>query len=264
MQYIDIHENQIYIRLAVTDSQDLKLLHFSALPLHEEDLVKEAIPEGFPFLSMNLAGFDRPYERHGNKFIVTAPGYRMKYLSHSDERNEFGRLLTFHTKDEETGVTAASFWQFYDDLPVIRTWHTVTNNGHETQTLDYIANFHYEGIEKEGKLSRDEKLKVMIPHNGWQRELNWKAYTFPELGMELVQEPSIQRSSNHLHISNTGNWSAKEYLPMAYLENTEVHTGLFWEIDHNGSWHWEIGRPERPFTWLWAAPMRPTPTGLRT
>ena len=158
MQYIDIHENQIYIRLAVTDSQDLKLLHFSALPLHEEDLVKEAIPEGFPFLSMNLAGFDRPYERHGNKFIVTAPGYRMKYLSHSDERNEFGRLLTF-----------------------------------------------------------------------------------PELGMELVQEPSIQRSSNHLHISNTGNWSAKEYLPMAYLENTEVHTGLFWEIDHNGSWHWEIG-----------------------
>ena len=73
MQYIDIHENQIYIRLAVTDSQDLKLLHFSALPLHEEDLVKEAIPEGFPFLSMNLAGFDRPYERHGNKFIVTAP-----------------------------------------------------------------------------------------------------------------------------------------------------------------------------------------------
>ena len=124
---------------------------------------------------------------------------------------------------------------------MIRTWHTVTNNGHETQTLDYIANFHYEGIEKEGKLSRDEKLKVMIPHNGWQRELNWKAYTFPELGMELVQEPSIQRSSNHLHISNTGNWSAKEYLPMAYLENTEVHTGLFWEIDHNGSWHWEIG-----------------------
>ena len=81
----------------------------------------------------------------------------------------------------------------------------------------------------------------MIPHNGWQRELNWKAYTFPELGMELVQEPSIQRSSNHLHISNTGNWSAKEYLPMAYLENTEVHSGLFWEIDHNGSWHWEIG-----------------------
>lgn len=241
MHFIDLHENQIYIRLAVTDNRDLKLLHFSALPLREEDLVAEAIPEGFPFLSINLSGFDRPYERHGNKYIVTAPGYRMKYLSHSDERNEYGRLITFHTKDEETGVTADSFWQFYDGLPVIRTWHTVTNNGTEAQTLEYIANFHYEGIEKEGSLSRDEKLKIRIPHNGWQRELNWKAYTFPELGMELVQEPSIQRSSNHLHISNTGNWSAKEYLPMAYLENTEVHTGIFWEIDHNGSWHWEIG-----------------------
>lgn len=36
MHFIDLHENQIYIRLAVTDNRDLKLLHFSALPLKEE------------------------------------------------------------------------------------------------------------------------------------------------------------------------------------------------------------------------------------
>ena len=25
------------------------------------------------------------------------------------------------------------------------------------------------------------------------------------------------------------------------MENSEVHTGLFWQIEHNGSWHYEIG-----------------------
>ena len=59
--------------------------------------------------------------------------------------------------------------------------------------------------------------------------------------MDLVQDKAIQRSSNHFHVSNTGNWSAKEYLPMAYLENRETGSSLYWQIEHNGSWHWEIG-----------------------
>ena len=219
----------------------LKLLHFGPEPLHREDIVEEAVPEGFPFIGMNLSGFDRPYERHGNKYIVTAPGYRMKYVEHQDGRNELGRILEIHTKDDETEVHVKSFLQFYDGLSIVRMWHRVENQGKEPQTLEYISNFHYEGIEKEGSLTRDEKLRLWIPHNSWQRELNWKCYTLPQLGMDQVQPADIQRSSSMIRVSNTGNWSAKEYLPMAFLENIETGTGLFWQIEHNGSWHWEIG-----------------------
>lgn len=28
---------------------------------------------------------------------------------------------------------------------------------------------------------------------------------------------------------------------MAYIENQETGSSLFWQIEHNGSWHWEIG-----------------------
>lgn len=241
MKTIDIQENGIYLRFAVIENDILRLLHFSARPWHDGEIVEEAIAEGFPFLGMNLSGFDRPYERHGNKYIVTAPGYRMKYTGHNDDRNDLGRLLTFYLSDDITGVRVSSYLQFYDGLSIIRIWHEVRNEGEETQTLEYISNFHYEGIEKEGSLPRDEKMVLWIPHNSWQRELNWKRYTLPELGMELIQPKDIQRSSSMIRITNTGNWSAKEYLPMAYLENTEVRTGLFWQIEHNGSWHWEIG-----------------------
>lgn len=241
MREIRIEENGIFIQWLIDGEGCLKLLHFSPRPLCREDIVWEAVPQGFPFIGLNVSGLDRPFERHGNKYIVTAPGYRMRYAGHEDTRNHLGRLLKFYTADEETGIQVESFWQFYDGLSLVRIWHQVENRGKDIQTLEYISNFHYEGIEKEGSLPRDEKIRLWIPHNSWQRELNWKCFSLPELGMEQAQPDSQQRSSAAIRISNTGNWSTKEYLPMGILENTQANTELFWQIEHNGSWHWEIG-----------------------
>lgn len=236
-----MNENGIWMKWLIMEDGTLKLMHVSARPFHQEEIVEEAVAEGFPFLGLNIAGIDRPYERHGNKYIVTAPGYRMKYVSHDDGRNALGRVLEIHTEDEETGIHVFSRLQFYDGLPVFRIGNRVENRGKEEQTVEYIANFHYEGIEKEGTLPRDEKMKLWIPYNSWQREMNWKSFRFADLGMEQVQPDAVQRSSNMIRVSNTGNWSTKEYLPLGFLENTQTGTGLFWQIEHNGSWHWEIG-----------------------
>lgn len=241
MKEIRVEENQIHITWRIEDNGDIKLMHFSAEPFCRESVSAESIPERFPFVGMNLSGFDRPYERHGNGYSVTAPGYRMKYLGHEDTKNEQGRLLVFHTVDEKTKVHLFSYMQFYRALSVVRIWHRAENRGDSAQTLEYLSNFYYEGFEKEGSLPRDAKMKLWIPHNSWQRELNWKCYTFAELGLGQVQPDSRQRSSNLVRVSNTGNWSSKEYLPMGFVENTQTNTGIFWQIEHNGSWHWEIG-----------------------
>ncbi len=241
MRKIEIYENGIYMVWQIDEQQCLKLLHFSALPFQEEDIDGECAGKAFRFIELSLAGFDRPFERHGNKYIVTAPGYRMKYVSHKDEVNENGRLLTFTIRDEMTDVYVDAYVQFFDGISIIRCWQVVRNQGKESQTLEYISSFNYTGIEKEGLLPRDDKMKLLIPHHGWQRELNWKEYSFPELGMDQIQPSNIQRSSNLIKISNVGNWSSKEYLPMGYLENTETESSLFWQIENNGSWHWEIG-----------------------
>lgn len=241
MKLLSYHENGIYIVWGVDEKQELRLLHVSSLPFQKEDIKVESMDYGFRFVELQLSGFDRPYERHGNKYIVTAPGYRMKYVSHSESRNENGLQLLFVLRDDLTDVYVDAYVQFYDGLAIVRMWQVIRNEGTETQTVEYISGFNYEGIEKEGLAPRDAKMRVWIPHNSWQRELNWKCYTLPELGMDQVQPERIQRSSGMIRVSNTGNWSAKEYLPMAYLENTCVGTGLFWQIEHNGSWYWEIG-----------------------
>lgn len=238
---IRVDENGIHVVFEVEDDGDFKLLHFSAVEMDRKDIVERCLTPGFSFIEINVDGYDRPYERHGNKYIVTVPGYRMKYVSMDDARNDTGRLLTIVTQDEETGLVVTSTWQFYDGLPIVRMQHTAENKSAETRTVNYISTFNLTGIEKEGLTPQDEKLRILIPRNGWQHELNWKEYSLRDLGMDLVQPKEEQRSSNYLHVSNTGNWSAKEFLPMGYLENTEAGTSLYWQIEQNGSWEWEIG-----------------------
>ena len=236
---LEFYENGIYMNLETAADGTLKLLHFSAAPYDPAVIPKEN-KRGFRLVELQVPGIDRPEERHGTKFVVTAPGYRLKYKNYLDERNEFGRKLTFFTSDAETGLVVRSCFQFYDGIAVVRSWTEVENRGTETQTLEYVSSFALTGLGKGGLQNRDEKLLLSIPHNSWQREIQWKTYTLPELGLCLNQPLHSSRSSKTINITNVGNWSAKEYIPAGFLEDAETGESLLWQIEHNGSWHWEI------------------------
>ena len=167
MKQISIHENGIYMVLEVNSENEIKLLHFSALPFAETSIPIEAEKNGFRLVEINVSGLDRPLERHGTKYIVTAPGYRMKYENHRDYRNELGRKLELVSFDTGTGIRVTSHFQFYKDISVVRSWSEVENAGQETQTLEYVSSFNLNGIEKEGLLDRDDKMALKIPHNSW-------------------------------------------------------------------------------------------------
>lgn len=244
MKRIHINENQINFVLEIDDNNEAKLLHFSALPFDEKDITSRSGTLGFRLVEVNISGLDRPLERHGNKYIVTAPGYRLKFKDFRDTGNQSGRKLEIVTFDEATGLEVVSHFQFYNGISVARTWTTVTNNGNEDVTLEYVSSFALTGIEKEGLLSQDEKMSLKVCHNSWQRELQWQEYTLPQLGVELCQPLKEQHSSKVIGFTNVGNWSAKEYIPMGYLENKETNSSIFWQIEHNGSWHWEISDQE--------------------
>lgn len=240
MRRIEMNENGIYMVLEITHENEIKLLHFSSLSFSEDSIRSPEERHTFRLVELGLSGLDRPEERHGIKYTVTAPGYRMKYVSHKDERNQEGRLLSIVTGDEETGVFVTSYFQFYDGIAMARSWSRVENRGRDPQGLEYISSFNLNGIEKEGILPRDEKMEVWVAHNSWQREAQWKSYTLPGLGLEQSQPEERQRSSKEFGVTNTGNWSSKCYLPMGCIANKETGSMLFWQIEHNGSWHWEI------------------------
>ncbi len=244
---IEIQENGICLVFGITKQNRIKLLHFSSVPLKEEELCfpagadeDELLEEGFLPVQLNFSGYDRPFERHGNKYIVTAPGCSLRFAGMEDERNKNGRLLIIKQQDGESGAYVESFYQFYDKTGVVRVWQQITNRGLEEQTLEYISSFSYSGLGKSCGGQAEEKLSLLLPHNGWQKELNWRRYTLNELGMSGMQNTVLGRSSKTIEAANTGNWSSKEYLPMGCLMNAETGEGLIWQIEHNGSWHVEI------------------------
>lgn len=231
---IEMIENGLHLILEITGEQDVRLLHFGAVPYDERGIHEEQ-KQGFRLMELQLTGEDRE-EYHGRTHRATYPGLRMRYAGHADVRNETGRKLEITLRDPVTSLSAVQHIQFYDGVPTARAWVVLSNEGTEELGVEYVSSFALTGIDKEGARSRDEKMKLFIPHTGWQSELQWRAYRLPELGLSHLTD----RSSKRISCSNTGSWSAAEHIPMAVLENEEAGTTLFWQIEHNGSWHWEI------------------------
>ena len=233
---IRIEENGLEVVIDISSEGDARLLHFSALPF-DENLIKEEADRSW-FRLVEVQCSDAGHEgHHGSKHTGTLPGRRLRYRAHSDERNEVGRKLEVTLEDG--GLVVVSHMQFYDGIAVASAWTEVTNEGQESRGLEYVSSFALAGIEKEGRKSRDKKSRVHICHNSWNQELQWRRYSLPELGLSLANPK--HSTLKRVKAGSTGTWSSSEFLPMGCYENTEAGTTLVWQIEHNGSWHWEIG-----------------------
>jgi len=240
-EWIPVEEDGIYMDFCITRDNQIKLMHFSSKPYKKKMEKEQFIKEGFQLVQVNFSGYDCPYEKHGNKYIATAPGYMLEYVGMEDSTNDIGRKLVITQKDKTTGAKVISYIQFYKGTSTIRMYNEVINEGTAVQTLEYLSSFFYLGIGKEGILSTDDKMFLTYACHGWQKEMNFRTETFPGLGFGQTQPALSHCTSTTFELTNTGNWSTKKYLPMGFISNTEADTGIYWQIEHNGSWHTEIG-----------------------
>jgi len=233
-QRISIEEHGLFMEFDIAVSGDVTLLHFGTKPLQEQIITDKTIA-GYRMLEFQLSGEDRG-EYHGRSHRASYPGLRLKYQSHLDQRNNVGRLLIITLLDEQTGVFVMQHYQMYEGLKTVRCWNVVRNEGTLPIDIEYISSFALTGFGKEGQDDRNNKLELYIAHSGWQSEIQWRNYSLPDLGLVHLAD----RGSKRLAFSNTGSWSSAEVAPMAILEDHENECSLFWQIEHNGSWHWEM------------------------
>lgn len=232
-QLISFSENGIYVALEITENKDVRLLHFSSLPYGRTTLGDAKQQKYFRLVELHVSGENQD-DHHGSKHTGTMPGNRLIYRIHKDYHNHQGRKLEI--EQEGDGFTVTSHLQFFNTIPVVRAWTEVKNESAVPKGLEYVSSFALSGIAKEGLLSWDEKSRLHIPHNTWYGEAQWKDNKLPELGLSRVNSFSMKR----LSYSSSGTWSTSQFLPMGLFENTECGASLFWQIEHLGSWHWEI------------------------
>lgn len=171
---------------------------------------------------------------HDCKRIGTNPGKRLRLLRW--EQDDAAGTLAIVMRDDKTGAQVSCHYVHSQVAPVVRTWTEVKNTGSDSIGVEYLTSFALTGLDLGGLGPRDAKMRLHIPHSTWFGEAQWRAYRLPELGLSHLNEFSMKR----IQIGSTGTWSTAQYAPTAILENTETARSLFWQIENNGQWQWEI------------------------
>lgn len=188
------------------------------------------LTENYP----NTAGSDNSNDQFKPAFhIGTVPGHGFLgkkfgsesesyiYSSHNEYQNKFGKKIEIVLNGKDLEVTL--HYQFFSGINALQTYTEVKNISQSNRLLLYITSFHLSNIEY--------PEKIMSVNNGWCSESD--AHFFSPADLGLVKK-SHGMPSKRIFISNIGTQSTKDYLPVGYID------GMFWQIESNTSWEWEI------------------------
>jgi alpha-galactosidase len=227
---IQLHENKLYLDIDVTDDGDVRLYNLSP--------ASATAPAGgdfFRLIEIQGTGFNQN-DHHGSKHTGTQPGSLFRYVEHTIDHNQYGAKLEL--RQRWRGLFVISHLQFYDDIPVVRSWTELENHSEqEAFPLEHISSFVLTGLYRGKGAARDAGGLFHIPHNTWFGEAQWKTYTAKELGYDAVHPDfSLKRIS----LSSTGSWPCSEHLPMGGFEDSGDHRTFVWQIETSAAWGWEV------------------------
>ncbi len=229
MQTFGFSNDKLHLTFLVDDSKKVGLIDFSTKPF-DSDLPEKYNPSSC-LTEVKLTGSD--INHMGSKMVGTFALDPLLYESHEETVTTEGKLLAVTLKNKHLVVT--QYYQLYSGLNTLRAWCEVKNASDKNAGLEYVSSFVLLGLGRTG-MDAAKNLLLYTPHNMWCEELNWTCQTFFEAGYTPIKQQTTKR----LGYSSTGAWSTKEYLPMGAVADRETKRTLLWQIEHNGSWHWEI------------------------
>ena len=239
MKTHSLKANGLHLVFAFADDAPVKLLNFSfakgAKPDPESKLTKWS-----RLVEVQASGRDWD-DHHGNKYTGTNPAGELRYKSHCESKTPLGAKLEI--VQEGGGLRVTSHLQVIGKLSALRSWTEVVNTGKEPVLLEYVSTAALPGASLGGNSTWDRKMRLHLADNTWYGECQWRSDSLANFGLSMTGfDPNLYPgfSLNRISISNQGSWSTLGHLPLGALENTETGETLFWQIEHNGSWHWEV------------------------
>jgi len=205
---------------------------------------KSALPAGFPAKTLGAAmssgvetavqcsGENSPDQ--GMKQGMGQPGERLVFVNRQEEPDSNGRRLVLTHSDPALKIRVESFYQAFDGVPVVRRWTRVTNESAANVGIDFLSSAMLHSLADAQNF--DGELIVHLALNSWMSEGQWHSYRPSELGFVENERTSWSQAS----AGSIGSWSTEKYLPMAMVENKRLGLTWFWQIEHNGSWYWEV------------------------
>jgi alpha-galactosidase len=125
-------------------------------------------------------------------------------------------------------------YKSFDGVPAIRRYTRVNNAGTSPVGVEFLSSAMLHGLADSQNF--DSELRIHTAANSWMAEGQWHTLRPSEMGFVENERTSWSQAQ----AGSVGSWSSERYLPMAMVENTKLGLTWFWQIEHNGSWYWEV------------------------
>jgi alpha-galactosidase len=225
----------LHLAIAVDGDLPARLLHLGSRPF-DDTLIAEDKQWAYRLVEIRAAGEDHDYIDAG-RYAGSGLGARLRPVEHLEREEAGDRVLTVVQRDTTSGLRVASHLRFPAGLPVVESRTEILNTGEDDVTLLSVSSFFLCGATKGGSTERGLRTEIATPHNGWYAEFQWRTATACDLGLNN----SFDFGSRHHTVHSVGTWCSANHLPMGWLRNADTGEGLLWEIDHEGSWSWQVG-----------------------
>ena len=238
---IEWHSSGIELVIDVTGGGNVLLHALRPVGRRPADVPHADHDAALPLVEIRLAG-EGSAVSSSQRQMGSALGRRLKYVRHEEYRDDLVEGLDVVTKDPLTGLTVTSHFTVYPGIPVLRSTVEVRNDSGEEQVLQAVSSLACGGLTK-GSEQWWEDYKVSYAHNSWFREAQWVELSPPEVGLDDfgVREGNHTSTRACFAISSQGTFSTAGHLPMGSLSRVDGTQAWVWQIEHSGSWRWELG-----------------------
>jgi alpha-galactosidase len=187
--------------------------------------------------SIHCTGED-PNDHHGLKLTGGSPGVRLLYKGRAEAPTADGKRLTIYQSDPPLNLDIESVYETFADLPVVRRSTRVINRGHQNVGIEYLSSAMLYNLAAPRRF--EQELLIHVAQNTWQAEAQWRVMKPSRAGFIDNGNFTVSPAA----FDSIGTWSTQRYLPMGVVENTELGVAWFWQIEHNGTWHWELANTQ--------------------
>ena len=184
---------------------------------------------------------------HAKKLIGGNPGTRMIYLGQQTLESKLGQHQVLLQQSPELGLHVESHYEFFKDIPVMRRWTRVVNQGQSLVGIEHVSSAMVYNFANYGTNPLEQKLRIDYANNSWMSEGQWQSA--PPSRWGVLENGAF--SVTAIAFNNLGSWSTMSQLPIGMAENRDLGVTWFWQIEHNGSWHWEISETANRMSYLY-------------
>lgn len=232
-EHIEWGNAAITMRLVVGDDKCVRIVAIGPSAATRNDVSPH---DALNPVELQFAGDELP---QGSRHVQLGGTAALHYVSHSVDDS----TLTLTQRDSARGIVVSTTWRLFGEIPVIRSTTTVRNQGAAPVTLEYLSSFAFNGFVDFADPTWSATTTLAIPNNTFFGEFQWVEHSLPDLGIVDVgfSPDGAHSTKKRVAVTSIGSNPTAEYLPMGAITDAVRGVTVAWQIEHNGSWHWEIG-----------------------